>query len=139
MNGSCNLAFRLLQIGRKLKNEDDFKICRHDVIVKLFGAIIFLLLSLEQFQFSFNSNVFTGLGVITIFIYKGFDQKFENWKDPFWICTISRDWSKIGIPNLACVSPMSTYQLLQSDRPTAFTYYFLRYLKLRGCSIIRSR
>ena len=40
---------------------------------------------------------------------------------PFEFCPISRDWSEFGILNLARMSQMKLYRMLQNARVTAFT------------------
>ena len=51
---------------------------------------------------------------------------------PSKFCLISGDWSKLGIPNLAQMSLMKCYQMLQNAKVTAFTIGF-RVFKLQSC------
>ena len=44
---------------------------------------------------------------------------------PFEFCSISGDWSKLGIPNLAEMSVIKCYSKLQNAKVTAFTVFEL--------------
>ena len=105
MNGLCNLASRLLPIGRKSKNDQDLKIIRDDVIVKLFWRH-----HISTFKFSWWSN-FHAMSMWLLVLelqqslfIRDLTRNLEIEKTLSEFCPISRDWSKLGILNLAWVS-----------------------------------
>ena len=65
------------------KNDNDVTICQHDVIVKFFDVILFLLSSLN------HVNIITGSEVMTIYFHKGLTRNLEIPLSEF--CQISRD------------------------------------------------
>ena len=78
----------------------------------------------------FLVNIIIGFGVMTIFLYKGFDQKSGNWKyPPSEVCTITGDCGKLEIPNLAWIFLMKIYLMLQNVRFTVFIVYKWKWVK----------
>ena len=71
-----------LAINRK--NDNDFTICRHDAIVKSFWHC-FVSLVKFSFWFKIHVNIITGLGVTTIFLYKGLTRNLEIRNTPIWV------------------------------------------------------
>ena len=59
----------------------------------------------------------TGCGVMTILVYKGLIRNPENIE----FYPIPGDWNELLIPNLAGMSLMKCYWMLQNARVTAFT------------------
>ena len=57
---------------------------------------------------------------MTIFIYKGLTRNSEIGDTPE-INPISGDWDEVGIPNMAPMSVIKCYWMLQNARITAFT------------------
>ena len=60
-----------------------------------------------------------GSGVLTIFVYKGLTRSPEIGNKP--LCPISGDWGELRVPNLARMSLIKSYCLLQSARFTTRT------------------
>ena len=89
-------AIRLSDCSKSVGNQknDGVIICWHDVVVKLFYNVIIFLFTSSDGQ---NFIIMTGSGVMTIFIYNGFDLKSV----PCEFFLISADWGKLGILNLA--------------------------------------
>ena len=59
----------------------------------------------------------TGSAVMAIFIYKVLKSEIQSSK----FCLISGEWGKSGILNLARMSLINCYSMLQNDRVIAFT------------------
>ena len=78
-------------------------------------------ISVVKFSYwsKFYVNIFTGSGVIAIFIYKELISNSEIGNTP--VSPISRDWGKLRMPNLMRISPMKSYWMLQNVRVAAFT------------------
>ena len=87
---------------------------------KFFDVVLFLLSSLVTGpSFMWISSLVLELSQFS-FIRDG----PEIWKSeipPFEFCTKPEDWGKLGIPNLAQMSPIKCYLMLQNARVTAFT------------------
>ena len=67
----------------------------------------------------FHVNIITGSGVIIIFFNKGLTRNPEI--PPSEFCPLSEDWGKLGIQNLARMSLIKCYWMLQNARVTGFT------------------
>ena len=83
--------------------------------------------SLVKFSYwsKFHVNIVTRSGIMTIFFYKGLTR---NWKSeilPSEFFPISGDWGQLWIPNLAQMSLIEYYWMLQNFRVTAFTVFEL--------------
>ena len=100
------------------KNDNDVPICRHDLIINFFWRCFVFLVKFSYWS-KFHVNIITGSGVMTIFFCKGLTRNPEIRYTEF--CLISRDSGKFGIPNLAPMSLMKCYRVLQNARVTAFT------------------
>ena len=102
------------------KNDNDVKICSHDVIIKFFDVILYLLSSLVTGpSFMSRSSL-----VLESWQFSSIGDWPENRKSkipPSEFCPISGDWSKLGIPNLARMALRKCYWILQNTRVTAFT------------------
>ena len=94
--------------------DDDVTISRHDVIVKFFDVVFFLL-----------SNLVTGPSFMSIssLVLELWQFSFiRDWPEirkseipPSEFCPISGDWGKLWIPNLAGMSPIKYYWMLQNS------------------------
>ena len=122
-------CFKLAKI---LKNGNNVTIFRHDVIVNFFNVVLFLLSSLVTSP-SFMQ--------ILSFVLEIWQFSFEwDWPEirkseilPSEFCPISEDWGKLWIPNLAWMSLIECYWILQISRFTAFTVFeLLRESQLEG-------
>ena len=94
-------------------------------------------LSLAKFSYwsKFHVNIITGFGIITIFFYKGLNRNPEIGNTPVF-CPISGDRGKLWIPNLARMSPIKYYWMLQNSRVTALTVFeLLRENQLAGVKL----
>ena len=101
------------------KNSNDVTIFQHDGIANFFDVFLFLLSSLDYWP-KFHVNIITGFGDMTISFYKGLTRNPEIGNTLVWVLSISRDWSKQGIPNLARTSLIKCYSMLQNVRVIAF-------------------
>ena len=73
---------------------------------------------------------------MTISFYKGLTRNLEIGNTPVWVLpNIWRHWGKLGIPNLAQVSLMKCYGILQNARVTAFIVSELLGKTNRGAKI----
>ena len=80
----------------------------------------------------FHVNIITGSRIMTIFFYKGLTRNPEigNTHEFF---PISGDWGELWIPNLARMSLIECYWMLQNSRVTVFTVFeLLRESQLGG-------
>ena len=64
-----------------MENYYDVTICRHEVIIKLFDFVLFLLSSLV----TGDGNIVTDCGIMTNFFYKGLAKNPEIGNTPVWI------------------------------------------------------
>ena len=70
--GVRNLASGYLQIGKRLKDDNDVTICRNQVIIKFFGRC-FIFLVKVSYWFKCRVNIIAGSRVfwsLTVFFYK---------------------------------------------------------------------
>ena len=58
---------------------------------------------------------------MTAVFYKGLTTNPEIEHTPTEFCLLSGDWGELGIPNLARMSLIKRYRMLQNVRVTAFT------------------
>ena len=77
------------KLAKNPKNVNGVTISRHDVIVKIFWRVLFLL-SFFSYWSKFYVNIVIGSGIITIFFYKGLTRIPEIGITPFW-----------GLPNIS--------------------------------------
>ena len=79
--------------------------------------------SLVNFSYwsKFHVNIIIGSGVMTIFFYKGLTRNLESQIAPFEFCPVSGDLGELGMPNLAWMSLVKCYWMLQNARVTGFT------------------
>ena len=108
------------KLGINWKNDNDIKICRHDVIIKfLWHCCIFLVMF--SYWSKFHVNIITCSGVRTAFIYKGLTGNPKTRNTPVW--NLSNIWrlGRVMDINMAQMSIMKSYWMLQNIRATAFT------------------
>ena len=72
----------------------------------------------------------TGSGVITIFVYKGLTRNPEIGNIPSEFYPISGDWSELEIPNLAGMSLIKCYWMLQNASVAALLPSELKGIKI---------
>ena len=111
------------------KNDNDVTILQHDVIVNNIWRGFVSLVKFSHWS-KFHVNIITGSGIMTIFFYKGLTRNPEI--PPSEFCPISGDWGELWIPNLARMSLIEFYWMLQNSRVTAFTAFELRENQLWG-------
>ena len=110
------------KLAKNPKNDNDVTNFRHDVNVIFFDVVLFLL-----------SNLVTGPSFISIssLVLELWQFSFiRDWREickseihPSEFCPISRDWGELWIPNLARMSLIEYYWMLQDSRITAFTVF----------------
>ena len=136
MSGIWSLG--CFKVAKSLENDNDVTIFWHDIIINFFDLVLFLL-----------SSLVTGLGFMSIS-----SLVLELWQFSFirdWaeirkseipsseFCSICGDWGKLWIPQLAQVSLIECYWMLQKARVTAFTIFeLLRENQLGGGKITPS-
>ena len=95
----------------------------HDINVNFFWRCFVSLVKFSYWS-KFHVNIITGFGIMAIFFYKGLTRNPEI-GNPFEFCPISGDWDELWIPNLARMSLIECYWMLQNSRFTAFTVFVL--------------
>ena len=122
------------RLGLKWKNDNDITNCRHDIIVK-FSWRFFVSLVKFSYRSKFHLCIITGSGVMAILFIKDWPEirKLEIPLSEF--CPISGDWGKLEIPNLARMSLIQCYWMLQNAKVTAFTVSELLSEKQRGIKL----
>ena len=119
------------KLAKNPKNDNYVTIFRNDVIVKFFWRSFVSLVKFSYWS-KFHVNIITGSGIIAIFFYTGLTRNPEIGYIPLLeFCSISGDWGKLWIPNLARMSPIKYYWMQQNSRVTALTVFeLLRAVKL---------
>ena len=102
------------------KKDNDVTICWYDVIDKFFWRNHVFPVKFSHWS-KFHTNIMTRPGVMTIFVYKGLTRNPEIGNTVIWVCPISGDWDKLGIPNLALIFLIKCYWILRNARVTANT------------------
>ena len=112
------------KLAKNQKTDNDVTIFRHDVIMKFFVVILFLLSSLVSVP-SFMSMLILVLELWQFSFIRDWPeiQKSEIPRSEFF--TIFGDWGKLWIPNLARMSLIECYWMLQNARIKAFTVFEL--------------
>ena len=95
------------------KNDNGLTISWHDIIVNFFNVVFFLI----KFSYwsKFHVNIIIGSGVMRYW------PEFRKLKIPpseFW--PIYGDWDELGILNLAQISLIKCYCMLENARVTTF-------------------
>ena len=110
------------KLAKNPENDNDVTVSRHDVNVKFFRVVLFLLLSLVTGP-SFMSISSLVLDLWQFLFYKGLTRNPEI--PPSEFCPISGEWSKLWMPNLAWMSLIECNWMLQNSRVTACTVFEL--------------
>ena len=112
------------KLAKNPKNDNDVTIFRHDVNVKFFWRCFVSLVKFSYWS-KFHVNIITGSGIMKIFFYKGLTRNPEIGNTPSEFYPISGDWGKLWIQNLAQMSPIKYYWMLQNSSVTALTVFEL--------------
>ena len=108
----------MLQIARKLEKWQS----RYNFLTKhprhSFWRCFVSLVSFSYWS-KFRVNVITSSRVMIISFYKGLTRNLER----FEFCSISGDWERQGIPNLAPAFLIKCYRILRNARVTAFIIF----------------
>ena len=108
------------KLATNWKNDNDVIIFQHDVIVKFFEVVLFLLWSLVTGSSSMSMSSL----VLELWQFSFTWDWPEIWKleiPPSEFFPISGDWGRLGIPNLARMSLIKCYWMLKNNGVTAFT------------------
>ena len=108
------------KLAVKWENSSGTTIFRHDVIVKFYDVVLFLLLRLVTGP-SFMSISSLVLELWQFSFIRDWPEIRKSEIPPSEFCPISGDWGELGIPNLARMSLIKCYWMLQNARVTAFT------------------
>ena len=123
-----------LAINRK--NDNDFTICRHDAIVKSFWHC-FVSLVKFSFWFKIHVNIITGLGVTTIFLYKGLTRNLEIRNTPIWVFPNIWRLAQFSHTKFGTHVSKKYYWMLRNARVIDFTVSeLLRENQLGGESVV---
>ena len=123
------------KLARNLENDNHVTIFRHDVIVNFLDFILFLFSSLVTGpRFMSISSLVLELWLFSF---------IRDWAEiriseipPSEFCLISGDWRKLWIQNLAWMSLIECYWMLQNSRVTTYTRFeLLREKQLGGGKI----
>ena len=87
--------------------------CHHDVIVNFFWRYFVSLVKICYWS-KFHVNIFTGSGVMTIYCIRDWPEVWKSEIPASEFCPVSGDWGKLGIANLAWMSLMKCYWMLQN-------------------------
>ena len=110
------------KLAKNLKNDNDVTIFGHDFNINFFDIVLFLLSVLVNWS-KFHVNIITDSGIMTIFFYKGLTRNPEIGNTSVWV--LPNIWGKLWIPNLAWMSLIECYWMLQNSRVIAFTVFEL--------------
>ena len=87
---------------------------------KFFDVVSVSLINFS-YWFKFHVNIITGSGVMAVFFYKGLTRNPEIGNTLVWVLPNILRLGKLGIPNLARMSLIKFYWMLQNVRVTALT------------------
>ena len=116
------------------KNDNDVTVFRHDVIVNFFDVVFFLLwiLVIDPSFMSISSLV---LELWQFYFIRDWPEIWKSKIPPSEFWPIFGDWGKLWIPNLARMSLIKSYQMLQDARVSAFTVSELLREKQQGVKL----
>ena len=106
------------------RNENDVTIFRHDVNVKFFDVVLFLLSGLVTGP-SFMSISSLVLELWQFSFIRDWPEIRKSEIPPSEFCPISGDWDELWLPNLAQMPLIGFYWMLQNSRVAAFTVFEL--------------
>ena len=107
------------KLAKNLKNDNDVIIFWHGVNVNFFDVVLFLLSSLVTGP-SFMSISSLVLELWQFSFIRDWPEIRKSEIPPSEFCPISGDWGELWIPNLARMSLIECYGMLQNARITAF-------------------
>ena len=116
------------------KNDNDLTVFRHDVIVNFFDVVLFLLWILVIGP-SFMSISSLVLELWQFYFIRDWPEIWKSEIPPSEFWPIFGDWGKLWIPNLARMSLIKPYQMLQDARVSAFTVSELLREKQQGVKL----
>ena len=103
------------------KNDNDVIFCWHDAIIECFWRWRVSLVKLS-YWLNFNVSIIAGSWIMKL-VYKRLTINPEiGSTPPSEFCPISGDRGKLGVPNLAGMSLMKSYLMLQNASSAAFTF-----------------
>ena len=105
------------KLAKNTKNDNGVTIFRHEVIIKFFWRCFVSLVKFSYWS-KFHVSIITGSRKSEIPLSE--------------VCPISGDWGELWIPNLAWMSLIECYWMLQISRVTAFTVFELSRENQRG-------
>ena len=112
------------KLTKNLKNDNDLTISRHDVNATFFDVFLYLLSSLVTGP-SFMSVLSLVLKLWQFSFIRDWPEIRKSEIPSSEFCLISGDCGKLWIPNLARMSLIECYWMLQNLRVTAFTVFEL--------------
>ena len=115
-----NQASGLLQIGTKSKNDNDLRIFRHDVNVKLFWPFFLSIFNFSYWS-KFHVNIITSSGLMTIFFYKGLTRNPEMENTPSWV--LLNIWRLGQVIDTKFSTNVSNRMLLNSTKFQCYSFY----------------
>ena len=112
------------KLDKNPKNDNDFRIFRHDVNVKFFWRFF---VSLDNFSYwsTFHVNIITGSGIMTIFFYKELTRNPEIGNNPVWVLPNFWRLGQVMSTKFGTMSLIECYWMLQNSRVAAFTVFDL--------------
>ena len=120
------------KLAKNPKNNNDVTIFWHDLNVKFFWRCIVSLVKFSYWS-RFHVNIITGSGIMTIFFYKGLTRNLEIGNNPVWVLPNIWRLGRVMDTNLARMSQIECYWILQNSRVTTFTIFeLLRENQLEG-------
>ena len=112
------------KLAKNPKNDNDVTIFRHDLNVNIFEIVLFLFLTLVTGpSFMSISSLFLESWQFSFIRESPEIRKLEIHLSEF--CPVSGDWGKLWISNLARISLIECYWMLQNYRVTVFTVFGL--------------
>ena len=119
------------KLAKNLKRDNDVTIFWHDVNVRFFDVLLFVLSRLVTGP-SFMSISSLVLELWQYYFIRDWPEIWKLEIPPSEFCPISGDWTELWIPHLSRMSLIECYWILQNSRVTAFTIFeLLRENRLR--------
>ena len=117
------------------KNDNDITICWYDVIVNFFLLHVVSLVTLSCWS-KIHVSIITGLEFGQFSFVRDWRNIQNSEIPPSKFCPISGDWSELAIPNLAQMSLMKCYWILQNARVQHLTFWVIKRKTNRGVKLI---
>ena len=112
------------KLAKNLKRDNDVTIFWHDVNVRFFDVLLFVLSRLVTGP-SFMSISSLVLELWQYYFIRDWPEIWKLEIPPSAFCSISGDWIELWIPHLSRMSLIECYWILQNSRVTAFTIFEL--------------